>query len=430
VEKDTKRIRGEYKDIPISFYVQQYKEGDKKEITKNILLSPQISSGNISFSYQVKDTYTKEELWITQTTIQLNLNFRYKNVSLNLGETRDSSKNLNLTISLSANQSFISDGYQTDFTLTYIPIPGSLSLYINGVKLENGDTFTYYLPSQEPITYQVEFQLIDNILQVFFIDDSGKNPPPSGLSIYVTYQYLLPQTSYSKKDSVTVNYKWNKINTTFQYNFVEKDGSYSRIFSSSLYGELFPKFWSNLSYVTYVDENRRNLSLNISYRPEKFEFYSYYNYQESLIGVVENLSITGKYKSSSWELQGGYNEKKYNLTNYNLYVKNFNGNISFPLLKGQLGLSFFNEFREGSLVLKYLSSSYGISYSRDIIGISSKISLLKEIFSDNSFRWKNVWEVYPFAENTSKIFLENIYYQELNKFYSSWRIGAIINLNW
>ncbi|MGB9857996.1 MAG: hypothetical protein ACPLKX_07660 [Dictyoglomaceae bacterium] len=429
--KDMKKLVFNYKEIPSSFYIQETVDGEKREVIKNFSSIPQSSNVKVNINYQVKDTYTFETLLLTQTTTQFYIEIFSPNINFSLGELSQYNKNLNPDSPLETSQTFVTDGYQADFTLSYTPLSNTLKVYINGTLIENGGTFTYYVPSEEPITYTVEINLSDKTLQIFFIDESGKNPPPSGLTVLVKYKYLLPQESYYKKDDISLNLKWGKINLSSKGTIFEKDKNISKVLSFSIYGEIIPRMWMNFSFSQYFEENKKNLSLNISYRPLPWEFSQGYIYQETPTSLIKSFSFLGKMSTSFINLQGGYNFRESVYSNYLLIVENFNISGSFNLFNGKISLSYFTEKRESNQYIpNYLFSSYSLSYNKNFFGINLNYSLTRENYIDLSFKWKNIIEIFPFKNNKSKIFLENIYYQKNEKFYSSFRLGTQFSISW
>lgn len=431
IEKDSKKLTFNYKEIPSSLYIQENREENKRELIKGFSFNPQTSNTKININFQTKDIYKFDTHLLSQSNTSFYINLFSPNFNFLIGENYQENTNFKPNFPLETTQGFITDGYQYEFTLTYNPLPESIKVYINGILVRDGETFTYYLLSEEPKTYTLEINLIDNILQIFFLDESGKNPPLSGLNILISYQYLLPEKSYWKRDEISLNVPWEKFNINPKGIILDNNGSINRIFSISLYGELIPKLWLNFSFSQYFEENKRNLSLNISYRPLPFEFYQGYNYQETTTSFTRNFSFSSKGRISFMNIKGEYNFKEFVYSNYWMRIKNFKISTDFNLFNGKISFSYFDEKRESSQnILNYINSSYSLSYNGDIFGINFNYSLIKENYSDLSYKWKNLIEIFPFKNNKSKIFLENIYYRKDNKFYSSINLGSQISINW
>lgn len=430
-EKDIKKITFNYKEIPISFYIQENKEDVKKEFLKGFSFSSQNSNSKVNLNFQVKDTYTSDILLLNQRNNSFYINVFSQNFNLLFGESYQENTNFKPDFPLEAMENYIADGYQYEFTLTYKPIPESIKVYINNIYVEDGGTFTYYLPSEEPKTYTVEIKLIDKTLQIFFIDDKEKNPPFSGLSILIFYKYLLPEKSYYKRDEISLNLKRDKFSINPKFIVFDDNGFIKRNFSLSLYGELISNLWLNFSFSQYFEENKKNISLNISYRSSPFEFYQGYTYQETTTSLVKTFSFSFKGNISFMNLQGIYNFRESLYSNYLLKLSNFKISSDLPFLNGKLSLSYFNEKRESNQnISSYITSSYSLSYNRNFGAIDFSISLLKEDYSDFSLRWKNLIEIFPIKDNNSKIFFESIYYRKNEKYYHSIRLGLQISFIW
>ncbi len=430
-ERDIKRLAINYKDIPLSFYIQENKEGDRRELLKGFSFYPQSSNTKININFQLKDTYTIDNLLLNQSNTSFYINIFSPNIHLLLGENYQENINFKPDLPLETTQSFITDGFQYEFTLTYTPLPESIKIYINNFYIENGRTFTYYLPSGDMITYTVEINLLDKTLQIFFVDESGKNPPLSGLNIFISYKYFLPNRSYLRRDEISLTLRWDKFNITPKGIILDDNGSIKRVFSLSLYGELIPKLWLNFSLSQYFEENKRNLSLNISYRPFPFDFSQLYIYQETPTSLLKNLSLSSRGKIFFLNLQGEYNFKESIYSNYLLRIRNFRISSNFDLFNGKISFSYFNEKRESNKsILSYISTSYSLSYNTSFWGMNWNYSLIKEDYSDLSFKWRNIIEVFPFKNNKSKIFLEGVYYKKDNSFYSFIRLGSYFSFIW
>jgi len=427
--KENKGLTLRYKKIPSSFYIRE-ELGEKKEIIKGISINPQFSPIKLDISYQIKDTYSSDILLLNQSINKFLIDITYTKFSISLGESYERNNNFRVDMPLSLSQLFITDGYQAYFTLTYTPIPNTIEVYINGVFVENGGTFTYYIPLEEPITYTVEYSIIDKTLQIFFIDNYNKIPPPSGLTLMIKYKYYLPQESYLKRNEFAFKLKINNINFSSKGTIFEKDGKISRILNLSLYGEILPKFWSNISYFQNFDENKKNLSLNISYKPSNFETLLGYNYQEDSLSILKNIYGSSKINMSFGVFQGEFSQRDSLFSNYYLSIRNYKLSCEFKISDIKFSISYFNEERKSPNISLYLSNSYSLSLLREIEKLPLKFTISKEEYSDLSFKYKNLLEIFPLKGNNSKIFLENIYYQKGDNFYSSWRIGSQISIYW
>lgn len=430
-ERDSKKLTINYKDFPSSFYIQENKEEDRRDLLKGFSFNPQSSNAQININFLIKDTYTLNTPLLNQINTSFYINIFSPNINLLLGENYQENINFKPDLPLETTQGFITDGYQYEFTLTYTPLPEDIKVYINNVYVENGGTFTYYLPSGDTVTYTLEINLVDKTLQIFFIDESGKNPPLSGLNILISYKYFLPHKSYLKRNEISLTLRWDKFNITSQGTLLDNNGSIKRIFSLSLYGELIPRLFLNFSFSQYFEENKINLLLNTSYRPFPFEFSQSYLYQETPTSLVRNLFLWGRGKIFSLNLQGEYNFRESIYSNYLLKIRTFKISSIFYLFNGKISLSYFKEKRESNKgILSYISSSYSLSYNTSFWGMDWNYSLIREDYSDLSLKWKTMIEVFPFKNNKSKIFLEGVYYENNNNFYSFIRLGSNILLTW
>ena len=334
--------------------------GYQKEISQSYV------ANTYSYSFQPKTDNVQFYISVSKKNIDLSgaileenqqnagITFLSKSWEIGFGENYKENINLNPSSPIDITQNFITDGYNSIFELNYAPIQ-DISIYINNIYVENNGTFTYYLPDGTYETYTVSYTIEQNLLNILFEDETGKNPPPSGLTISVNYKAYIPLKSISKTDSFSLKLKFQNLFLSFSYQKILNDLKEDKVLTLSTYGMILPSLWINITGSTYLGKIKNNISLNATYyfNPSSFYFGIYYNEIEDRRILSSNINL--KLSLTPYEANLGIDYYR------NEYSNNYFQNIGYNInLKRK-----FNTWEwKGTISQNWKSASYNLSLYR------------------------------------------------------------------
>jgi len=334
--------------------------GYQKEISQSYV------ANTYSYSFQPKTDNVQFYISVSKKNIDLSgaileenqqnagITFLSKSWEIGFGENYKENINLNPSSPIDITQNFITDGYNSIFELNYLPIQ-DISIYINNIYVENNGTFTYYLPDGTYETYTVSYTIEQNLLNILFEDETGKNPPPSGLTISVNYKAYIPLKSISKTDSFSLKLKFQNLFLSFSYQKILNDLKEDKVLTLSTYGMILPSLWINITGSTYLGKIKNNISLNATYyfNPSSFYFGIYYNEIEDRRILSSNINL--KLSLTPYEANLGIDYYR------NEYSNNYFQNIGYNInLKRK-----FNTWEwKGTISQNWKSASYNLSLYR------------------------------------------------------------------
>lgn len=402
--KSTQFFQFAYTPAFLSFFTQ--KVSDSSVInTYSISFNPQTDKIKTSLSIYEKKQEIDTSI-LKEQEINGNITLIGKVFDFSIGESYKQKENLNPNTPISLSQSFITDGESYSFELNYTPLSNSINLYINNIYVENNSTFTYYLPDGTTKTYTVVYYVYENNIYLFFEDEEGQNPLPSGLSITVTYKTIIPEKSYSKIDTIGLKIKYFNLNTLFSFQRIDKDNSISHIFSLSTYGMPFQNLWINLTGNKELNTPKYSFSFNSTYyfRPSSIYFNLYSNETDSTNTISSKFNLNLNLKTLYIVFSAEYYQNYY----YDRFFKNLNysieGKKSFSL--GDLKLKLSQTWREASYTLSYYKKdTQTISFSRNILEGIGELSLTHEYYSNNAEKF-----VFSLSFIPNKSFQNNNFY--------------------
>jgi len=334
--------------------------GYQKEISQSYV------ANTYSYSFQPKTDNVQFYISVSKKNIDLSgaileenqqnagITFLSKSWEIGFGENYKENINLNPSSPIDITQNFITDGYNSIFELNYAPIQ-DISIYINNIYVENNGTFTYYLPDGTYETYTVSYTIEQNLLNILFEDETGKNPPPSGLTISVNYKAYIPLKSISKTDTFSLKLKFQNLFLSFSYQKILNDLKEDKVLTLSTYGMILPSLWINITGSTYLGKIKNNISLNATYyfNPSSFYFGIYYNEIEDRRILSSNINL--KLSLTPYEANLGIDYYR------NEYSTNYFQNIGYNInLKRK-----FNTWEwKGTISQNWKSASYNLSLYR------------------------------------------------------------------
>lgn len=334
--------------------------GYQKEISQSYV------ANTYSYSFQPKTDNVQFYISVSKKNIDLSgaileenqqnagITFLSKSWEIGFGENYKENINLNPSSPIDITQNFITDGYNSIFELNYLPIQ-DISIYINNIYVENNGTFTYYLPDGTYETYTVSYTIEQNLLNILFEDETGKNPPPSGLTISVNYKAYIPLKSISKTDTFSLKLKFQNLFLSFSYQKILNDLKEDKVLTLSTYGMILPSLWINITGSTYLGKIKNNISLNATYyfNPSSFYFGIYYNEIEDRRILSSNINL--KLSLTPYEANLGIDYYR------NEYSNNYFQNIGYNInLKRK-----FNTWEwKGTISQNWKSASYNLSLYR------------------------------------------------------------------
>jgi len=409
--------------------------GYQKEISQNYIAS------TYSYSFQPKTDNTQLYISVSKKNInssgsileenQQNAGITISNRSweIGFGEIYKENINLNPSSPINITQNFITDGYNSIFELNYVPVQ-DISIYINNVYVENNGTFTYYLPDGTYETYTVSYTIEENLLNILFEDENGKNPPPSGLTITVNYKAYIPFKSITKTDTFSLKLKFQNLSLSLSYQKILKDLKEDKVLSLSTYGMILPSLWINITGNTYLGKIKNNISLNATYyfNPSSVYFGLYYNEIEDRRILSSNINL--KLYLAPYEANLGIDYYR------NDYSNNYFQNIGYNL---NLKRKFNTWELKGSISQNWKSASYNLGlYRTNLQSLSisfnyfegkNEFSLSHEGYSNSANKYTLSFSYSPSKLKDNIFYIKYVYNILNDQFLSIYQIGVKGTIN-
>jgi hypothetical protein len=409
--------------------------GYQKEISQSYV------ANTYSYSFQPKTDNVQFYISISKKNIDLSgaileenqqnagITFLSKSWEIGFGENYKENINLNPSSPIDITQNFITDGYNSIFELNYLPIQ-DISIYINNIYVENNGTFTYYLPDGTYETYTVSYTIEQNLLNILFEDETGKNPPPSGLTISVNYKAYIPLKSISKTDTFSLKFKFQNLFLSFSYQKILKDLKEDKVLTLSTYGMILPSLWINITGSTYLGKIKNNISLNATYyfNPSSFYFGIYYNEIEDRRILSSNINL--KLSLTPYEANLGIDYYR------NEYSNNYFQNIGYNInLKRK-----FNTWEwKGAISQNWKSASYNLSlYRTNLQSLSisfnyfegkNEFLLSHEGYSNSANKYTLSFSYSSFKLQDITFYIKYVYNVLNDQFLSIYQIGVKGSIN-
>jgi hypothetical protein len=409
--------------------------GYQKEISQSYV------ANTYSYSFQPKTDNVQFYISISKKNIDLSgaileenqqnagITFLSKSWEIGFGENYKENINLNPSSPIDITQNFITDGYNSIFELNYVPIQ-DISIYINNIYVENNGTFTYYLPDGTYETYTVSYTIEQNLLNILFEDETGKNPPPSGLTISVNYKAYIPLKSISKTDTFSLKLKFQNLFLSFSYQKIIKDLKEDKVLTLSTYGMILPSLWINITGSTYLGKIKNNISLNATYyfNPSSFYFGLYYNEIEDRRILSSNINL--KLSLTPYEANLGIDYYR------NEYSNNYFQNIGYNInLKRK-----FNTWEwKGAISQNWKSASYNLSlYRTNLQSLSisfnyfegkNEFLLSHEGYSNSANKYTLSFSYSSFKLQDITFYIKYVYNVLNDQFLSIYQIGVKGSIN-
>jgi len=409
--------------------------GYQKEISQSYI------ANTYSYSFQPKTDNAQFYISISKKNIDLSgaileenqqnagITFLSKSWEIGFGENYKENINLNPSSPIDITQNFITDGYNSIFELNYAPIQ-DISIYINNIYVENNGTFTYYLPDGTYETYTVSYTIEQNLLNILFEDETGKNPPPSGLTISVNYKAYIPLKSISKTDSFSLKLKFQNLFLSFSYQKILNDLKEDKVLTLSTYGMILPSLWINITGSTYLGKIKNNISLNATYyfNPSSFYFGLYYNEIEDRRILSSNINL--KLSLTPYEANLGIDYYR------NEYSNNYFQNIGYNInLKRK-----FNTWEwKGTISQNWKSASYNLSlYRTNLQSLSisfnyfegkNEFLLSHEGYSNSANKYTLSFSYSSFKLQDITFYIKYVYNVLNDQFLSIYQIGVKGSIN-
>jgi hypothetical protein len=409
--------------------------GYQKEISQSYV------ANTYSYSFQPKTDNVQFYISVSKKNIDLSgaileenqqnagITFLSKSWEIGFGENYKENINLNPSSPIDITQNFITDGYNSIFELNYVPIQ-DISIYINNIYVENNGTFTYYLPDGTYETYTVSYTIEQNLLNILFEDKTGKNPPPSGLTISVNYKAYIPLKSISKTDTFSLKLKFQNLFLSFSYQKILKDLKEDKVLTLSTYGMILPSLWINITGSTYLGKIKNNISLNATYyfNPSSFYFGIYYNEIEDRRILSSNINL--KLSLTPYEANLGIDYYR------NEYPNNYFQNIGYNInLKRK-----FNTWEwKGTISKNWKSASYNLSlYRTNLQSLSisfnyfegkNEFLLSHEGYSNSTNKYTLSFSYSSFKLQDITFYIKYVYNVLNDQFLSIYQIGVKGSIN-
>jgi len=409
--------------------------GYQKEISQSYI------ANTYSYSFQPKTDNAQFYISISKKNIDLSgaileenqqnagITFLSKSWEIGFGENYKENINLNPSSPIDITQNFITDGYNSIFELNYAPIQ-DISIYINNIYVENNGTFTYYLPDGTYETYTVSYTIEQNLLNILFEDETGKNPPPSGLTISVNYKAYIPLKSISKTDTFSLKLKFQNLFLSFSYQKILNDLKEDKVLTLSTYGMILPSLWINITGSTYLGKIKNNISLNATYyfNPSSFYFGLYYNEIEDRRILSSNINL--KLSLTPYEANLGIDYYR------NEYSTNYFQNIGYNInLKRK-----FNTWEwKGTISQNWKSASYNLSlYRTNLQSLSisfnyfegkNEFLLSHEGYSNSANKYTLSFSYSSFKLQDITFYIKYVYNVLNDQFLSIYQIGVKGSIN-
>lgn len=409
--------------------------GYQKEISQSYV------ANTYSYSFQPKTDNVQFYISVSKKNIDLSgaileenqqnagITFLSKSWEIGFGENYKENINLNPSSPIDITQNFITDGYNSIFELNYAPIQ-DISIYINNIYVENNGTFTYYLPDGTYETYTVSYTIEQNLLNILFEDETGKNPPPSGLTISVNYKAYIPLKSISKTDSFSLKLKFQNLFLSFSYQKILNDLKEDKVLTLSTYGMILPSLWINITGSTYLGKIKNNISLNATYyfNPSSFYFGLYYNEIEDRRILSSNINL--KLSLTPYEANLGIDYYR------NEYSTNYFQNIGYNInLKRK-----FNTWEwKGTISQNWKSASYNLSlYRTNLQSLSisfnyfegkNEFLLSHEGYSNSANKYTLSFSYSSFKLQDITFYIKYVYNVLNDQFLSIYQIGVKGSIN-
>jgi len=409
--------------------------GYQKEISQSYV------ANTYSYSFQPKTDNAQFYISISKKNIDSSgailkenqqnagITFLSKSWEIGFGENYKENINLNPSSPIDITQNFITDGYNSIFELNYAPIQ-DISIYINNIYVENNGTFTYYLPDGTYETYTVSYTIEQNLLNILFEDETGKNPPPSGLTISVNYKVYIPLKSISKTDSFSLKLKFQNLFLSFSYQKILKDLKEDKVLTLSTYGMILPSLWINITGSTYLGKIKNNISLNATYyfNPSSFYFGIYYNEIEDRRILSSNINL--KLSLTPYESNLGIDYYR------NEYSNNYFQNIGYNI---NLRRKFNTWEWKGTISQNWKSASYNLSlYRTNLQSLSisfnyfegkNEFLLSHEGYSNSTNKYTLSFSYSSFKLQDITFYIKYVYNVLNDQFLSIYQIGVKGSIN-
>jgi hypothetical protein len=409
---------GYQKEISQSYVANTYSYSFQPK-TDNVQFYISISKKNIDSSGAI----------LEENQQNAGITFLSKSWEIGFGENYKENINLNPSSPIDITQNFITDGYNSIFELNYVPIQ-DISIYINNIYVENNGTFTYYLPDGTYETYTVSYTIEQNLLNILFEDETGKNPPPSGLTISVNYNAYIPLKSISKTDSFSLKLKFQNLFLSFSYQKILKDLKEDKVLTLSTYGMILPSLWINITGSTYLGKIKNNISLNATYYFNLSSFYLglYYNEIEDRRILSSNINL--KLSLTPYEANLGIDYYR------NEYSNNYFQNIGYNInLKRK-----FNTWEwKGTISKNWKSASYNLSlYRTNLQSLSisfnyfegkNEFLLSHEGYSNSTNKYTLSFSYSSFKLQDITFYIKYVYNVLNDQFLSIYQIGVKGSIN-
>lgn len=387
-DKITKEIKYSYNPISLNCSYQEAISKTQISTAYTLSLSPPIGYFQPYFSIQSKD-YKLEEGYLKEYTYSGGLKVKIDNYEINAGEINAKIDNLNPYSPFEINQIYMTDGISFSFYLSYKPIEDTIKVYINNTYVENNGNFTHILPDGNVKTYTISLYILENRVDILFIDDIKVIPPPSGLSITIVYKSIIPISTYNKIRSLEIKSSSSKTNTSFSWQKIEKDYTVDYLTNITFSGILIQNLWINLNASKQIYEKKDTLSLSLMYYllPSSFnidiKFSKIYDMRYIYLKINSILHFKNSLTNIFWEFSE------------NIYQDNFNKNISYgfeltkTLKQGELKINICNNIRDATFPAQdlYKTNSEKISFTQNFQKSKIELSLNHDRFNNNANKY-------------------------------------------
>lgn len=427
VENDKSITEIKYSYNPLSLNCS-YQESFSKSQSINsysLSLSPKIGYFQPYFYIQSKN-YKLEEGYLKEYTYTGGIRIKIDNYEINAGEITNKIENLNPETPFEINQIYMTDGINYSFYLSYEPIENDIKVFINNTYVENNSTFTYLLPDGNYKTYTINLYILENRVDILFIDDTKIIPPPSGLNITIVYKSILPINSYSKTRILEIKSSFSQVNTSFSWQKIEKDYTADYIANFSISGIFTPNLWINFNGSKQIYEKKFFLSLNLTYYllPSSFnmdlKFSKTNETKYTYLKLNSILNLNTFITNLFWELSE------------NIFQDNYSKNIFYgfeltkSLTNGELKFTLYNNLKDSTTPIKelYRLNSEKITFVKNLSKVKLEFSINHDKFNNNADKYS--FNLIYFNQKTNisnNFFLKYIYHTQKETHLTIWQLG-------
>lgn len=424
-DKATKEINYSYNPISLNYSYQENVSKTHVSNTYSLTLSPQIGPFQPYITFQNKD-YILEEGYLKEYVYSGGVKIKIDNREINAGEISTKIDNLNPQIPFEINQIYMTDGINYSFYLSYKPIENTIKIYINNSYVENNSTFTYFLPNGTYKTYTINIRILENRVDILFIDETKIIPPPPDLSITITYKSILPINSYTKIRNLEIKSYTSKTTTSLCWQKIDKDYALDYILNLSISGFLFPNTWINFNGSKQFYDKKDILSLNLTYY-----------FLPSSLNIDTKLIKTNESRFTNLRLNAILNFKNTILNMFwelleNIYQDNYNKNISYglemikSLNSGELKISLYNTKKDETSPSQelYKTNSEKIVFIRNLSKTKLEVSINHDKFNNNADKYSFSLIFYNQKFNiNNNFYLKYIYHTQNDTYLEIWQFG-------